>query len=54
MVGHSLRGHKELEEESEEPEIKLPEIKTRVQTAEIHWIIEKTREFQKKYLILVH
>ena len=27
---------------------------TRDQIANIHWIIEKAREFQKKYLVLLH
>ena len=27
---------------------------TRDQIANIHWIIEKAREFQKKYLLLLH
>ena len=31
-------------EKAEEPEVKLP---TRDQIANIHWIIEKAREFQK-------
>ena len=30
-----------------EPEIKVPERGTRYQIANIHWITEKTREFQK-------
>ena len=29
-------------------------IGTRDQIANIHWIIEKAREFQKKYLLLLH
>ena len=31
-----------------EPEIKVPERGTRDQIANIHWIIKKAREFQKK------
>ena len=27
---------------------------TRYQIANIHWIIEKAREFQKKHLLLLH
>ena len=29
-------------------------IGTRDQIANIHWIIEKAREFQEKYLLLLH
>ena len=43
-------------------ELKIPEVQarfrkgreTRDQIANIHWIIEKAREYQKKYLLLLY